>query len=54
MKNDKIGVILLKITLKTGSPAQHLIDWYMYRNGDTKPLDFEIFVNLMNELKVKV
>ena len=29
---------------RTGSPAQLLIDWFLYKQG-TKPLDFDIFVH---------
>lgn len=29
---------------RTGSPAQFLIEWYLYKEG-TKPLDFDIFVS---------
>lgn len=28
---------------RTGSPITQLIDWYLYRTGKEKPLDYEIF-----------
>lgn len=32
---------------RTGSPAQFLIDWHLYKIG-TKPLDYDIFVSQIN------
>lgn len=37
---------------RTGSPAQLLIDWFLYKNGTEKPLDFDIFANHMKQLKI--
>ena len=35
---------------RTGSPAQLLIDWFLYKKGNEKPLDFDIFVQHIKEL----
>jgi hypothetical protein len=35
---------------RTGSPAQLLIDWYLYKSGKEKPLDFDIFVQYLKNL----
>ena len=34
---------------RTGSQAQALIDWYLYRNTKEKPLDAEIFEKIVME-----
>ena len=34
---------------RTGSPFQLLIDWFLYKKGKEKPLDFDIFVQHLNE-----
>ena len=36
---------------RTGSPAQFLIEWYLYKEG-TKPLDYDIFVSLLKDVKI--
>ena len=38
------------IETRTGSPAQQLIEWYLYRNSETKPLDANIFVDMIDNL----
>ena len=32
---------------RTGSLAQLLIDWYLYKKGNQKPLDFNIFLSFV-------
>ena len=37
------------ISERTGSSAQILIDWYLYRDAKEKPLDAEMFVKMMDK-----
>ena len=32
---------------RTGSPAQFLIEWYLYKEG-IKPVDYDIFVSMID------
>ena len=34
---------------RTGSPAYQLINWFLYKDGDEKPLDFPVFVQIIKE-----
>ena len=38
---------------RTGSPAQLLIDWFLYKHGKEKPLDFHIFVQHLKDISHK-
>ena len=35
---------------RTGSPAKLLIEWFLYKRGTEKPLDFDIFVQHVKQL----
>jgi hypothetical protein len=36
------------IQQRTGSPAMALINWHLYREGREKPLDYDIFKDLID------
>lgn len=38
---------------RTGSLAQELVEWYLYRDSDEKPFDANIFVKMIDDLKKK-
>jgi hypothetical protein len=35
---------------RTGSPAISLINWYLYKTGTEKPLDYALFDDLMSKI----
>lgn len=37
---------------RTGSNIYELIDWYLYRKGETKPFDEKVFADYMKTLKL--